>query len=644
MRAMSRWGRALAAALLALTMTTMARAEVAPAAYWRFNETSGSNVQDSTGLHNGTLYASAGGWRGNGICDRSVELLYRYDRIEVGESLDNTFGGSFSVATWIYWKGPHSGDRPKVSYILDMRNDQSASTAGLDAGFIVYVVDGTVVFDVHNPWRRVTSTVPIPVNAWTHVAAVFDNGTMRLYLNGVPAGEQSVAAGYTKSIGHAAIGNNRWAPGDDQDTPLNGSLDDLRVYDYALSLADVEAIFTRCLYHLDLVVLGGGSVTISPDQVWFAAGAQVTLKESAGGSEVFIDWRGDASGGATSTTITMNGHKRVVAAFTGCGLDLGTLGSGAGNLTVDYPPDYPGAVTRFVPGDIAGITATADPASEFGGWEGDAGGVGNPVDVVMDGDKSVDAIFCGDGEHGLSTATVGPGQITRTPDGYCFTANSVVNLVGQAESGWEFRSWSGDVTTAVGNQATVQMSAPRAVSAAFGGYVLTTSADGRGTVERNPDRPEYASGESVELTASPDTEEEFSFWSGGAAGTSNPVTVVMNADLNATAHFTPKSPVGSPVGDAPGRLTLRPAMPNPSRGTATINFELPRPAKVSLLVEDVAGRIVRVAQRDMALPAGRHEWKWDGRDDRGVGLRPGVYFAVLIADGAKQTARLVALR
>jgi VCBS repeat protein/flagellar hook capping protein FlgD len=77
--------------------------------------------------------------------------------------------------------------------------------------------------------------------------------------------------------------------------------------------------------------------------------------------------------------------------------------------------------------------------------------------------------------------------------------------------------------------------------------------------------------------------------------------------------------------DRPARFALGASRPNPARGDATIPFEIPREAQVDLRVYDVAGRVVRTLV-SATLPAGVHEARWDGIDDRGAPAAPGTYF------------------
>lgn len=98
----------------------------------------------------------------------------------------------------------------------------------------------------------------------------------------------------------------------------------------------------------------------------------------------------------------------------------------------------------------------------------------------------------------------------------------------------------------------------------------------------------------------------------------------------------------SPAADAPVEFSAR---PNPSTGGMQFAIRLPassagagaEPLEVRLY--DVTGRLVRVLRADAT--AGEHQLKWDGRDQRGSTLRPGVYLARLRSGGVLLTRRLV---
>jgi hypothetical protein len=72
--------------------------------------------------------------------------------------------------------------------------------------------------------------------------------------------------------------------------------------------------------------------------------------------------------------------------------------------------------------------------------------------------------------------------------------------------------------------------------------------------------------------------------------------------------------------------------PNPSASVTRLRFALPRGGRIRLEIFDVSGARVRLlAGGDHA--AGEHETRWDGRDDQGRRVSPGLYFARLETEG-----------
>ncbi len=95
-------------------------------------------------------------------------------------------------------------------------------------------------------------------------------------------------------------------------------------------------------------------------------------------------------------------------------------------------------------------------------------------------------------------------------------------------------------------------------------------------------------------------------------------------------------------GASPG-LVFAPVVPNPFNPATTLAFTIPNPARVRLVVHDVAGRRVRTLV-DTRLGAGEHAVRWDGRDDAGRAVASGVYFARLRAGADTRTRRMVLLK
>jgi hypothetical protein len=83
--------------------------------------------------------------------------------------------------------------------------------------------------------------------------------------------------------------------------------------------------------------------------------------------------------------------------------------------------------------------------------------------------------------------------------------------------------------------------------------------------------------------------------------------------------------------------------PNPMATGAQIRYALPRPAQVDLRIYDVAGTLVRRLE-DGVQPAGYRSSHWNGCDDRGRTVAPGVYYIRFRASDFLTTQKLVVRR
>jgi hypothetical protein len=97
--------------------------------------------------------------------------------------------------------------------------------------------------------------------------------------------------------------------------------------------------------------------------------------------------------------------------------------------------------------------------------------------------------------------------------------------------------------------------------------------------------------------------------------------------------------VSAPANDTPVvRETLLPARPNPFGSQVSLSYSLAAPGRAELEIYDVAGRQVRRMGGDR-MEAGEHRVDWDGRDQDGRSLQPGMYFYRLNVDGRTSEAR-----
>ena len=91
------------------------------------------------------------------------------------------------------------------------------------------------------------------------------------------------------------------------------------------------------------------------------------------------------------------------------------------------------------------------------------------------------------------------------------------------------------------------------------------------------------------------------------------------------------------------RIQLGTPHPNPSSGRVDLDFELPSAGTIRLEVFDAVGRRASEVAGGW-FGAGRHSTTWQGTDERGEPLPPGLYWIRLQAAGVLQTRRTVLLR
>ena len=91
------------------------------------------------------------------------------------------------------------------------------------------------------------------------------------------------------------------------------------------------------------------------------------------------------------------------------------------------------------------------------------------------------------------------------------------------------------------------------------------------------------------------------------------------------------------------RLALDPNYPNPFNPVTTIAYTLPEAGFTRVVIYDVSGRLVTTLVNG-ANRAGRHRFKWDGRNSAGAGVSSGVYFVRLEFGGEVHRQKLILIK
>jgi uncharacterized repeat protein (TIGR02543 family) len=175
-------------------------------------------------------------------------------------------------------------------------------------------------------------------------------------------------------------------------------------------------------------------------------------------------------------------------------------------------------------------------------------------------------------------------------------------------------------------------------------YTLTVNANpsNGGTITQSPTGSSHLAGTPVTVTATPSAGYEFAGWSGDITGssTTNPMTVVMDADKVLTANFRQlqsQQPSLTPgevriVGGLDGYIN---ATTNPN---VTIRFRRTSAGTVTVKVYDLRGRLVMEKTKDGQAGID-DDIAWNAAE-----LPAGVYIARVKGGGMDTSKRAVILR
>ena len=211
-------------------------------AWWKLDETSGLTATDSSNNgNNGTLMNMSGDeWIG-GAVGGALNFNGNNNYIAIHNlHYDGSGYEEVSVTAWI--RTDNSDNQIIVSF--DYNEYWRLEINGNGAG------PGQVGWDVYTGTGQVDygSTTRVDDGAWHHVAGVFDNGTLTIYIDGNPetptSGGGTFGSGAKTRYGFIGVGSEATSfDGNKNPTDyFDGDMDDVRIYNRALSAAEVSRL------------------------------------------------------------------------------------------------------------------------------------------------------------------------------------------------------------------------------------------------------------------------------------------------------------------------------------------------------------------------------------------------------------------
>jgi len=201
-------------------------------AAYGFEEGSGTSTADASGNGNAGVL-SATSWVTAGKFGSALSFDGSSSRVSVNDAPSLDLTDSLTIEAWVSpralsnWNAVALKERTGGIVYSLYANDVSDRPVGqLD-------IDGE---------QNAYGTGTLPPNSWTHLASSWDGNTLRLYVNGIQVGTKAVSGTLANSSGPFSIGGNEvWGE------HFSGLIDELRLYNRALSATEVQADMQRAV-------------------------------------------------------------------------------------------------------------------------------------------------------------------------------------------------------------------------------------------------------------------------------------------------------------------------------------------------------------------------------------------------------------
>jgi len=229
-------------ARLASTLTLVATSSIttpaAVIAHWKFDESSGPTAHDSAGPFDGALSPTGAAFATGGVIGNALSLS-RVDNgfVNMGNVLGLT-SGDFSIVVWLKM---NAGDTSAETVVLSKheRSYHNGYLIGINSIGGGGQLDKAMFYEgsvVNAP----ISTTTVNDGSWHQVVAVFrGGGNKSIYVDGSPAESIQASECFGGNSGPFLIGGTGSEPAGN----YSGLIDEVQIYDHAISDADVDYLF-----------------------------------------------------------------------------------------------------------------------------------------------------------------------------------------------------------------------------------------------------------------------------------------------------------------------------------------------------------------------------------------------------------------
>ena len=239
-------------------------------AYYPVEEGEGtvvSNEVQGTIAGDGNIIGTAYEWVEGHIGNFALQFSGQWGTtVDCGTWNPSGTTGRLTVAAWIKWTGLNA----QYQGVVAKRDDWTATDT---CWHVELNTDtGNIAFGRYDSYPGFGENIP-PVGEWQHVAVTYDGTTTTMYIDGSPVGTSTAFSLGPKTDAHVVFG----AVDGSGNNPFNGAIDEVRIYDRALTADDMLELYNWT-----------GLASAGPDQT-VTTGDRVTL-EGIGPADAAFTW------------------------------------------------------------------------------------------------------------------------------------------------------------------------------------------------------------------------------------------------------------------------------------------------------------------------------------------------------------------
>ena len=202
------------------------------AAYWDFEEGSGTVLTDKSDSGNNGTWSGTGTYYSTGKVGGYAGSFISQNFADIPDSSSLNSANALSLVAWIKLVNASA-----TGYVI---TKNTTGTADIQYDILHYGTEKDLNMGLNNSAARCRSATNVITdnNRWYHIATIFDGVKIYLYVDGQQVGLCNYVTPITQTTHTVSLGRRK-----PNDVHLGGDIDEMMIYNRALTAEEVQAIY-----------------------------------------------------------------------------------------------------------------------------------------------------------------------------------------------------------------------------------------------------------------------------------------------------------------------------------------------------------------------------------------------------------------